>query len=195
MPAPDFLWGGYVNINCMAENEAQKNLSDEELVNLTLDTDKEFFNELVDKYYVKILRYLNRMLLSNKGDVEDGMAETFIKAYVNLSTYNPRIPFQAWLYRIAHNQAIDIIRKNARHRGEAIEDYHAVYDPVSDYIDKDALARALGTLDVDDRNLLTLFYLEGLTLNEISDIMKLKQNTVAVRLKRAKEKIRKNNNL
>ena len=118
-----------------------------------------------------------------------------MKAYINLSTYNTRLPFSAWLYRIAHNQAIDIIRKNVRHPKEELEDCHAIYDPVSSYIDKDSLERLLGMLKVEDRNLLTLFYLEELTLEEISDIMKIKPNTIAVRIKRAKEKIRENKTL
>lgn len=172
-----------------------KNQTDIELVNNTLNVNKECFDELVERYYPRITRYVNRLLLHNKDEIEDCLSETFLKAYINLSTYNTRVSFSAWLYRIAHNQAVDIIRKNVRHPKEELLDHHAVYDPVSTYIDKDSLERMLETLNIEDRNLLTLYYLEELTLEEISDIMKTKSNTIAVRIKRAKEKIRKNKTL
>lgn len=174
----------------MSLGEDTREVSDIELVNQTLDVDGERFNELVERYYAKISRYLNRLLSRNTADVEECLSETFLKAYVNLSTYSPRAPFSAWLYRIAHNQAIDYMRKNAR-RGEVeLKEEHAVYDPAEVYADHEYLEYALGQLGAEDRSLLTLFYLESLSLQELSDILKVKPNTVAQRIKRAKEKIR-----
>ena len=174
----------------MSSGEDKREPSDIELVNQTLDVDRERFNELVERYYAKISRYLNRLLSRNTADVEECLSETFLKAYVNLSTYSPRAPFSAWLYRIAHNQALDYMRRNVR-RGEVeLKEEHAVYDPARAYADHDYLEYVLGQLHAEDRSLLTLFYLEGLSLQELSDILKVKPNTVAQRIKRAKAKIR-----
>ena len=175
----------------MALNDSPQNVSDLELVNRTIDIDKEYFNELVRRYSAKIYRYLNRLLSRNTADVDECFSETFLKAYVNLSTYNPRVPFSAWLYRIAHNQAIDYMRRNVHRNSVELEEWHAVYDPAEEYIDRDYLASMLRRISSDERNLLILFYLEGLSLQEISDIIKIKPNTIAVRIKRAKAKIRK----
>ena len=165
--------------------------SDQELVDLTLDEDKEYFSELVKRYYPKIIRYAARLLNHHPHDVEECVSETFLKASVHLDTYSPRASFSTWIYRIAHNQAVDYIRSNAKHSFVEINEDHISYDPTTIYEHKDMLEKILRTLNLEDRNLLTLFYLEGLSLNEISDILKLRSNTIAVKIKRIKEKVRK----
>ncbi len=165
--------------------------TDQELVDLTLDKNKEYFNELVKRYYPKIFRYAGRLLNHRRHDVEECVSETFLKAFVHLDTYSPRATFSTWIYRIAHNQAVDHIRSNSKRSFVEINEDHLTYNPASIYENKDILEKLLRQINLEDRNLLTLFYLEGLSLNEISDILKIKPNTIAVKIKRIKEKIRK----
>jgi RNA polymerase sigma-70 factor (ECF subfamily) len=170
-----------------------KKLSDLELVNLTLNSDKEYFSELVDRYHARLFRYLSRLMFSRLADAEECLGETFLKAYINLSTYSHRTSFSAWLYRIAHNQAIDHLRKHTAHQTIEIKEEDIVHDPSSTYMEENYLEFVLSKLNIEERNLLTLFYLEEMSLQEISDILKLKPNTISVKIKRAKEKIQKYN--
>lgn len=165
--------------------------TDNELVDLTLDSNKEYFAELVTRYYPKLSRYLHRLLNGNVHDVEEVLSETFMKAYVHLSTYTPSLTFSAWIYRIAHNQAIDLMRRKTRTQTVEIEEHHASFDPTKQYEEKDYVEHVLSHLDIEERNLLTLFYLEELSLGEMSDMLKIRPNTLAVRIKRIRERIRK----
>ena len=165
--------------------------SDNKLVDLTLDKHKDYFTELVTRYYPKLARYLYRLLNGNVHDVEECLSETFMKAYINLATYTPSLSFSAWIYRIAHNHAIDLMRKKSRTETIAFEEHHAALNPATHYEEKDYVEHILGFLTLEERNLLTLFYLEGLSLNEISDMLKIKPNTIAVKIKRIRERLRK----
>ena len=126
----------------------------------------------------------------NQEDAKDCLSETFIKSYQKLALYSPSLTFNSWIYRIAHNCAVDLIRKNSKH---FIIDFDALppiaaqtYHEQNPY--KYDLERVLNFMTLNDRNLLTLFYLEELPLNEISDMLKIKPNTLSVQLKRAREK-------
>ncbi len=165
--------------------------SDNELVDLTLDVSKEYFTKLVTRYYPKLSRYLDRLLNGNVHDVEECLSETFMRAYVHLATYSTNLSFSAWIYRIAHNQAIDLMRKKTRTQTIEIEEYHASFDPTKQYEEKDYVEHILSYLDIEERNLLTLFYLEELSLDEMSAMLKIRPNTLAVRIKRIRERIRK----
>lgn len=165
-------------------------LSDNDLVDLTLDKDKEYFSHLVTRYYPKLSKYLYHLLNGNKDDVDECLSDTFMKAFVNLATYTQGLSFSAWIYRIAHNQAIDHMKKRVRSTTVPLEDYHSIYDPTKHYEEKDYVEHILAYLSLEDRNLLTLFYLEEFSLNEISDMLKIKPNTLAVKIKRIRERLR-----
>jgi RNA polymerase sigma-70 factor (ECF subfamily) len=168
--------------------------TDNELVNLTLDKDKEFFSELVTRYYPKLRRYLTRLLNGHAPDVDECLSETFLKAYINIATYTPGLTFSAWIYRIAHNQAVDHIRKSSRRQTVELEEHHAPTDTTVRDEERDAVERILVHLSPDDRDLLTLYYFEELSLDEISDIFKIRSNTLAARIKRMRERIKKSYN-
>lgn len=179
-------------------------LTDKEVVQSIIDGKREDFEILVNRYYRQITAYLGRLLNFNEGDVQDVLQETFINTFVNLVTYNPSLSFSSWLYRIAHNLAIDLIRKKSKyyiidtndqavqsqiHHNETIiqksdQDHESI-------ISNERLTSILQRLDLDSRTILTLFYLQGLSLSEIADIFKTSSNTIAARLKRSKEKAKK----
>lgn len=188
----------------MQFNPDQSNLTDNEVIKSVIDGKKQDFEILSNRYYKRILAYLCRLLNFNQGDAEDVLQDTFLNAYVNLVTYNPNLSFSSWLYRIAHNLAVDLIRKNAKYytldtndiaNQNHIHDNQAVIvqteSELEKPINKNRLSSILKKLDLETRNILTLFYLQGLSLEEISDISKTTTNAVASRLKRARDKARK----
>jgi RNA polymerase sigma-70 factor, ECF subfamily len=179
-------------------------LPDKVIITNVIDGKKEDFEILVNRYYRQILSYLNRLLNYNQGDAEDVLQETFMNAYINLVTYNPTLSFSSWLYRISHNLAIDLIRKKSKSynidTNDAItqnqihsnETFIKEADEKAEIsINIERLESILSRLDLDTRTLLTMFYLQGLSLNEISDIFKTSSNTIAARLKRGREKAQK----
>lgn len=167
-------------------------MTDTELVKLCLDKDKEYFREIVERYQAPIQRYAMRLLNFHQEDAEDVLSQTFLKAYTNLAGYNPKLKFSSWLYRIAHNEAVNLIRKKSKasitdlekasHLGEKID-----FDKPS----KEDLEKILGGLKVDHRNILTLFYLEERTIKEISETLKISEGSVKVRLNRARNSAKK----
>lgn len=87
-------------------------LSDTELIATSLCGGNDHFEELVRRYQRPITGYIYRML----GDFESSLdvtQEVFIKVYNSLSKYSSDYKFSTWLYRIAHNAAIDHIRRNS----------------------------------------------------------------------------------
>jgi RNA polymerase sigma-70 factor (ECF subfamily) len=163
-------------------------MEDKDIVAKILQGDADSFELLVDKYYDAILRYCARLLSFHHHDAEDATSQAFINCYRHLGGYNPRLKFSSWLYRIAHNESVSIIRKKSK--------YYTV-DPttieISDstepaqYVVED-LERILIQLKEPERNILTLFYLQEQSINEISEILKISVSAVKVRLKRARDK-------
>jgi RNA polymerase sigma factor (sigma-70 family) len=117
----------------------------------------------------------------------------FFKAYKNLASFKRNLKFSSWLYRIAHNTAVNLIRDKSKLFYVDIETFWSVPAKFKDDVKltHSELEQVLEKLNPDDRNLLILFHLEEKSLREISDIVKLTENTVAVKLKRARIKARK----
>jgi len=168
--------------------------TDLELVNLTLkDSITGAFDEILNRWQAPILRYCLRLLNYDQSDADDATSETFLKAYKNLASYKPEFKFSSWLYRIAHNSAVNQIRHNSKFFSIDLQDFWHIPAPtVADQkLTSGELEQVLSKLKPSDRNLLVLFHLEEKSLREISDILKLTENTVAVKLKRARERARK----
>ncbi|KHF27387.1 ECF RNA polymerase sigma factor SigW [Anoxybacillus sp. BCO1] len=74
--------------------------------------DQSAFADIVEMYKDKIYQLCYRML-GNRHEAEDATQEAFIRAYVNIHTYDPTMKFSSWLYRIATNLSIDRMRKKS----------------------------------------------------------------------------------
>ena len=95
--------------------------TDDELVRSVLAGDRERFGELVERYQTRLVNYLYRMV-RNLDDAHDLAQEVFIRVYQALDRYDSQYRFSTWLFRVAQNAAIDVIRKRrdparAAHRG------------------------------------------------------------------------------
>jgi RNA polymerase sigma-70 factor, ECF subfamily len=180
---------------CMNSMEDFEKLSDQELIYITLHDDTLAFDEIVRRYQAPILRYTMRLLNFNQSDSEDVTSEAMFKAYRNLASYKPEFKFSTWLYRIAHNEAVNLIKKNSKFFTMDLEGFMQIASPQKDEpeveISSDQLEKALDQLKIDDKNLLILFYLEEKSLREIGDILNLTDNTVAQKLSRARKRAKK----
>jgi RNA polymerase sigma-70 factor (ECF subfamily) len=84
--------------------------TDEELVRTVLAGDRERFGELVERYQSRLVNYLHR-LVRNLDEAHDLAQEVFVRVYQALDRFDPQYRFSTWLFRVAQNAAIDVIRK------------------------------------------------------------------------------------
>ncbi len=87
---------------------------EQSLVQRAQQHDEEAFAELYEKYFDKIYRYIS-LKIGNRVEAEDMTQQVFINALRSISSFKWRgLPFSAWLFRIAHNQMVDYLRKKTR---------------------------------------------------------------------------------
>ncbi|MBI2601389.1 sigma-70 family RNA polymerase sigma factor [Candidatus Daviesbacteria bacterium] len=91
-----------------------KLLSDEDLVEQVRSNDKELFREIIQRYQNKLLRYA-RFLLNHRDETVDVVQEAFIKAFVNLNSFDTGKKFSSWIYRIVHNECMNQIKRRRNH--------------------------------------------------------------------------------
>lgn len=87
---------------------------EESLVQRAKNNDQEAFAQLYEEHFDKIYRYL-ALRIGNEMEAEDMTQQVFLNALQSISSFRWKgVPFSAWLYRIAHNQAVDHLRKNKK---------------------------------------------------------------------------------
>lgn len=142
-----------------------------------------------------MLRYA-RYLLSNEEDARDAVQEGFIAAYKYLNGFNTSLKFSSWLYRIVHNQAMNVLRKRKNTIStDEVPEIIAAKINHEETQEKRELKRQLDTnlakLPTKYRVVLTLYYIEEKSYQEMSDILRLPINTIATHLSRAKAQLKK----
>lgn len=157
-----------------------KTLSDVELVELA-KSDKDAFGEIYERYVDKIYKYIYYRV-GGTHDAEDLTSRVFFRALAHVETYEDRgIPFQAWLYRIAHNLVANHHRDKGRRKIIPLEEYitngmygGAVDGPeqaTEDAEDREQMLIAIRKLPDDRQQLLLLKFVDRLSNAEIGEIM------------------------
>ena len=173
--------------------------TDEEIALKVQNGDAESFGLLVSRYEGKIRRY-GRRFLSDADDVKDIVQEIFIKAYVNIRSFDSSRRFSPWLYRIAHNELVNAIRKKSKAPLLPFEPDilfpHLIAKETADEgsLKKDLrriLDRHLKEIDAKYREPLVLYYFEEMDYKQIAEILTIPVSTVGVRLQRGKAMLKK----
>ena len=173
-------------------------MSDEAIVRQVTDYDQELYVHIVERYQGPLIRYV-RTLVYDEDKAADVVQNTFIKAFTNLRSFNTSKKFSSWIYRIAHNEAINFIKKHAK---EVRPDNEEWFDRLPDsqelavvVVDKqllhDAMKKLFKELDRKYRQPLILYAYEGKTYEEISDVLRVPKATVGTRINRAKKQLKK----
>ncbi len=164
-------------------------LSDEEIVKLVREKDKELYAQIIKRYQDKLIRYANYLVQDNDKSA-DVVQNTFIKAYINLNGFNVKKKFSSWIYRIAHNEAMNMFNK---HKGQLAlkEDveFDSGIDIEGDLVKRELKARihdCLRKIPIIYGEPLSLHFLEEKSYQEISDILRMPIGTVGTRINRAK---------
>jgi len=172
-------------------------LSDEELAQLCRQ-DSKHFDPLVTRYAEKIRRYIAR-LIGNWQEAEDLTQDVFVKTFTNIASFNPKLKFSSWIYRIAHNESVNFIKKNYRHRivefsdeiKNKLVDHGTNYRMILEKENTQAIRIGLAKLRHRDREIIELAYFEQKSYLEIADILRISVNSVGSMLNRAKKNLKK----
>ncbi len=162
-----------------------------------LNQDPAAFRDIVERYKNQIFSLIFR-LVRNSSDAEDLSQETFIKAFKNLASYDPAHPLITWLFKIAHNRAIDFLRAKKPEAVSIDEDEVGAFPEPSTPIEKELetvlrrefLDGILTSLPPLYREALILRHKEGLDLKEMVEVLQIPEGTVKIRLFRARKALK-----
>ena len=162
------------------------------------------FNEIVLAYRKRILGTIGR-LIGRPEDVEDVAQEAFVRLYFSLDQLRTPDVFEPWLYRLTVNASYDYLRKQRRRKESRMADLSEQQVILADASaggqeNREETRRSqarefaetlLSAVSEEDRILLTLKEVEGLSLRELHDIYKIGENALKVRLFRARQRVLK----
>ncbi|WP_160725702.1 RNA polymerase sigma factor SigW [Bacillus sp. USDA818B3_A] len=166
--------------------------------------DQDAFGEIVETYKNSVYQLCYRML-GNRHEAEDIAQEAFLRAYVNIKSFNQDLKFSTWLFRIATNLCIDRLRKkkpdyylDAEVSGtEGLTMYSQISsdtplpeNEVESLELQETVQKEILKLPEKYRSAIVLKYMEDMSLNEISEILDLPLGTVKTRIHRGREALR-----
>lgn len=172
-------------------------IDDQIYIDKILEGETSAFSTLVDQYKDLVFSLALRMM-KNKEEAEEVAQDSFIKVYKSLSKFKGDSKFSTWIYRVAYNTCLDRLKKNQRQQQTVtIDEYteHQVksLDNAYDQLEKKerelAIQNCLKLLPSEDSFLISLYYYEEQSLEEISKVIGLKPNNVKVKLFRARKKL------
>ncbi len=156
--------------------------------------DLQAFDLLVAEHADAIYQVAYR-ITGNRHDAEDAAQEAFVKAFRGLRQYRGEATFETWLYRIATNAAIDLVRRRPPAPASSLDEAAGVVtDSLETDMERHEIHRrvqwALQTLSPEHRAIVILRDLRGFSYDEIACILRVPPGTVRSRLSRAREALR-----
>lgn len=149
--------------------------------------------QLYEKY-AKLMFNIALRYVSDKENAKDVMQEGFLKAFVNINTYQPKFSFGSWLKRIIINQALDELRKRKLNfSDDEVENLNIINDDdwnFESFISKQDILLAIEQLDAKQNIVVKLYLIEGYDHQEISEILNIPATTSRTYLSRGKHKLR-----
>lgn len=137
------------------------------------------------------------MTMTSEEQAKDILQEAFIKIWQNLHGFNPNMKLSSWIYRIVHNETISYWRNNksyGKDRKVKLDD-NLLTDTINDFESEDDTAKnefltheVLDLLPIKYKTILILKFIEDMSYQEISDVLKIPEGTVATRINRAKKR-------
>jgi len=176
-----------------------------ELIQKAQQGDAPAFNQVVTVYRRRILGTISR-LIGRPEDVEDVAQEVFLRLYFSLEQLRTPEVFEPWLYRLTVNACYDYLRKSKRRLESRMADLSDQQVMMADAAagskaqteeaDKrrvrDTVNGLLASVSEEDRILLTMKEVEGLSLKELEQVYGVNENALKVRLFRARQRVLKN---
>lgn len=172
-------------------------LTDEQLVLKVCNEDQEYYAEIIRRYEKKLLSYARYLVTSDGFDHEEAVQGIFLKAFINLQSFDTKRKFSSWIYRIAHNEIMNGVKREKLRQSEDISLYHDTVAgnedtvrEVEELLNRKAVDDCLAALPVKYREALVLFYFNQYSYDEMSDILHIPTKSVGTLLHRGKKLLR-----
>ena len=170
-----------------------KKLSDKEIIDSVLKGNVNDYTLLIDRYKHKAFSLLINML-KNKMDAEEALQDTFIKAYNSLNNFRSESQFSTWLYKITFNTALTILSAQKRKiemQMNSIDNLNYLKDEDNEVYSisetkKEYLLNIVDKLPIRNSLVLILYYMDNLSIKEISEVMDLTLVNTKVLLHRSR---------
>jgi RNA polymerase sigma factor (sigma-70 family) len=177
------------------KNSRFKNLRDEELVTLYVDTQQNhFFEELYERYSDKIYRKCYSFTY-NQEKAEDYTHDIFLKLIVKIGTFKETAKFSTWLYSITYNFCMDQIRVSKKQPETKLADDFDLEEEEDDTefltMQGQRLKTSLDSIASEEKALILMKYQDDFSVKEIAETLNITESAVKMRLLRSKEKLRK----
>ncbi len=172
-----------------------KNYTDEQLVRLYVDTQRNpFFEELYDRYADKVYRKC-LSFVKDQAKAEDFTHDIFLKLIVRVGSFKENSKFSTWLFSITYNYCMDQLRTTRKLAEDELTEGIDLIDDSDDInemeMDAKRLREVLGGLSHEERTIVLMKYQDEFSIKDIADTFGLTESAVKMRLKRTREKLRK----
>jgi RNA polymerase sigma-70 factor (ECF subfamily) len=174
-----------------------KNLTDVEIIESIKKGNTADYSILIDRYKNKSFSMLKRML-KNDFDAEEVLMDCFLKVYNNLSSFKYESKFGTWFYRIVYNTALtklSSVKRKIENEMSSVDDLHYLESNYNaDDLVKDDLSvmvkKIVNELPPKNAAVITMFYLEEMSGEEISEVLQISISNVKVILYRSRNLLR-----
>ena len=172
--------------------------SDEELIALVQKGEVDAFAYVLERYQGKIYSYIMR-LMNHRDEAHDITQDVFLKAYKHLHRFDTERKFSSWIYRIAHNESVNWLKKKTRVKMESIEvrmeigrelsSNEDIHEELERKQDQEMVREAISALPGKYQEVMDLRYLQQHSYHEISQKLKKPINTIGTLINRAKKRL------
>ena len=157
---------------------------EESLVQRAKQRDQKAFTQLYEGYFDKIYRY-TVIKIGNETEAEDMTQQVFVRAYESIGSYRSRgVPFSAWLFRIAHNQIVDYVRKRSKKQTISLDETLPIMDntnlehDVETKFEMEKVATAAKQLTKAQQEVISLRFAGGLSIAEVAKTMRKSEGAI-----------------
>jgi RNA polymerase sigma-70 factor (ECF subfamily) len=174
-----------------------KNLSDQEIIDSVRKGNSSDYSIIVNRYKNKAFSMLKRML-KNEFEAEEVLQDCFLKAYKSLNSFKGNSKFSTWFYRIVYNSALTKLSSQKRKTETEMTSVEDHFNLESEYGANEIETRdmnefihdLIGKLPERYSAIITMFYMNEMTIDEISEVMGITVSNVKVMLHRSRNSLR-----
>lgn len=172
-------------------------INDQHYINQIIEGNSNAFAVLVDRYKDLVFT-LSYKMVKNKEEAEEISQDTFIKIFKSLNKFKGESKFSTWVYKITYNTCLDRLKKNKKENSVVyIEDFsehqvkaiETVFDTIDEKERNQRIQDCLLLLPSEDAFLLTLYYFDNQSIEEIAKVMDSNANNIKVKLFRSRKKM------
>lgn len=172
-------------------------IEDQHYIDLVVKGNSNAFATLVDRYKDMVYTLALKMM-NNKEEAEEIAQDSFIKIYNALNKFKGESKFSTWIYKVTYNTCLDALKKKKKQNNVSyIEDFsehqtkalESILDSIDEKERNKSIQECLGELSSEEAFLLTLYYFDDQSVDEISKVMNITTDNVKVKLFRTRKKL------